>query len=163
MPFHPDGADVTLRTPAAGSSRATRNIWRNIEMHLAKAIGGKKVVRTSQVFAENDPGGTLVVGGRIPDPNIHPFEFLVMGVAHIAIDIPRTSQRSCKPKPRSLGIGAGEEARSWRGEFFVARRYRRMAKLVAQLNPCAQRPACEGTILLQVGVLGTGSGGEAWP
>ena len=92
MPFHPNGANVTLRNPAAGSSRATRNIRRSIEAHLAKAIGGKKIVRTSQVFAENDPGRTLVVDGRTCNPNIRGVDFLVMGVAQIAIDVPRTCQ-----------------------------------------------------------------------
>src|SRR6202140_5411303 len=136
MPFHPNGADVTLSNSAASATQENRNL----EGDLAEEIGGKKVVRTSQVCAENRPGRTFVVAVGIHGPKIRGLEFRVMGVAQIAIDIPRASQCACKPKPRSLGIGAGEEARSWRSEFFVGRDYRRMAKLIAQLNPRAQGP-----------------------
>src|SRR6266852_5017850 len=89
MPFHPNGADVPLRNPAAAEARLTRH-QRNIEGHLAEAIRRKKVVSASQVLAEDGSGRTFVVGGpRRAQQPAQTLEFLIVGVAQIAVDIPR--------------------------------------------------------------------------
>src|SRR6266852_8094816 len=110
VPFHPNGADVPLRNPAAAEARLTRQ-QRNIEAHLAKAIRRKKVVGASQVLAEDGSGRTFVVGGpRRAQTGAQTLEFLIMGVAQIAIDIPSAPQRALIAESSRLGIGTGEEA-----------------------------------------------------
>src|SRR5208282_4956797 len=114
-------------------------------------------------FAENGPGGTFVVAGRTDGTNrrFRQLKFRVMGVGQIAIEHPSASQWACIPEPSRLGVGAEEEARSCRSKFFVAGNQRRMAQLVAQLNPGAHGPMRVVATYFQVGVLRTGSGNEA--
>src|SRR5712692_7995837 len=82
VPFHPNGADVPLRNPAAADVSLTRQL--SIEAHLAEAIRRKKVVSASQVLAEDGSGRTFVVGGprRAQQPaqtGVQTLEFLIVG------------------------------------------------------------------------------------
>src|SRR5260370_15333837 len=111
MPFHSNGADVSLRNPAAAEASLTE---RNIEAHLAEAIRRKKVVSASQVLAEDGSGRTFVVGGprraqQHAQTGVQTLEFLIVGVAQIAINIPRASQGALVPNPRRLAICATEQ------------------------------------------------------
>src|SRR5208282_1025998 len=135
VPFHPNAANASRNSCAAATARRAS---RNGESDLHVAIGGKEIVGTSKVFAENGAGRTFVIIGRIHTeraPGHQSLESFVIGVAQIAIKIPGASQWASVSEPRRLGVGTGEKARACRSIFFVGCNHRRVAHLVAQLNP----------------------------
>src|ERR1700674_4533545 len=107
-----------MRNAAGGATQGNGNI----EVDLAEAIRSKKLVGTSQVFAENGTGRAFVVAGRRIQAAIrHIMEFLIMGVAQITIEVPSAYQWAGIQEPRRLGAGPGEEVLSCRSEFPVGR------------------------------------------
>ena len=114
MPFHPDGADLPLSNPAAGAtprakSRATE---RSAKIHLAEAIGGEEIVGTSQMFAENGSDRAFVIAG-CRHAHSRKLESRIVGVAQIAVEIPRPSERAFKPEPAEVNFSYVATTDEW--------------------------------------------------
>lgn len=136
MPFNSDRTDVPLRNLARA---AYPQIYGLIEGQFTEAIGRKKFIGTSYMFAENR-GREPVIEAACRRPEQRILQFRVMGVANIAVEIPGASERPSIAEPSRLHIGAGEEPRSRRCEFFVSGNQGSVADPVPQRNSRARRP-----------------------